>query len=70
MPLIFERFKKGYDFENNRNNVSRHLENIVLNNFKQKRNEEVKKEMFLEGGGKKHMKIFQKKIKQKIKNNI
>lgn len=70
MPLIYERFRNGFDFENNRNNVSKHLENIVLNNFKKKQNQEIKSEMFLEGGGKKHIKVFQKKMKQKIKNNI
>jgi len=70
MPLIYEKFKRGYDYGNNRNHVSELLKNIVLNNFKDKQNNEEKKEMYVESGGKKHMKVFNKKIKQKIKNNI
>jgi hypothetical protein len=70
MPLIYEKFKKGYDYENNRNHVSKMLENIVFNNFKQKQNKEIQQEMHIEAGGRKHIKAFNKKIKQKIKNNI
>jgi hypothetical protein len=70
MPNLRKSLKKGYAYDNSIKNVSKQLEMQIIDNFKKKDEGLIKEEKFIASGVKKHMLSFNKKIKEKIKNNI
>jgi len=69
MPNLRKSLKKGYGYGNSIKNVSKQMESIIINNFKKKDAVLINNDKFVASGVKKHMINFDKKIKDKIKNN-
>ena len=70
MPNLRKSLKKGYGYGNSIKNVSKKMESIIISNFKKKDEELINNEKFVASGVKKHMMTFEKKVKDKIKNNV
>jgi hypothetical protein len=70
MPVLRRSLKKGYFYDDSIKNVSKQMELSIINNFKKKDEGMINQDKFVASGIKKHMLSFDKKIKQKIKDNI
>jgi hypothetical protein len=68
MPLLAKKLSKGYYSKNSIKDVSKQLEDIIKSNYKKQflELEKIEKEGQLEGGAKRQIKIFDKKVKQKL----
>jgi hypothetical protein len=70
MPNLRRTLKRQYGYDNSIKNVSKQMELTIINNFKKKDEGLVNEEKYIASGVKKHILSFNKKIKDKIKNNI
>ena len=69
MPIIKKRLKNSYNDSNNLKNNSMNYIKLINKNFLNKDNIMEEKGIETQGGNYK-LKSFEKKLKQKIKNNI
>jgi hypothetical protein len=70
MPVLRRNLKNGYNYDNSIKNVSKQMEMQIIDNFKKKDELLHKEEKFVACGIKKYVASFNKKIKDRIKNNI
>jgi hypothetical protein len=70
MPVLRRKLKNGYNYDNSIKNVSKEMEMQIVNNFKKKDEALHKEEKFIASGVKRHIASFNKKLKERIKNNI
>jgi hypothetical protein len=68
MPTLQKKLSKGYYYKDSIKNVSKQLEQVVISNYKNQFAELAKQEKTdaVVGGAKRQIKVFNKKIKQKI----
>jgi hypothetical protein len=68
MPTLAKNVQKGYYSKNSIKSVSKKLEEAVISNYKKQFAElaKLEKEEQLQGGAKRQIKVFDKKIKQKL----
>jgi hypothetical protein len=67
MPLLAKKLKNGYNYQDNIKHESKALMDAISGNLRAKNNNAIKEEKppEVEGGIKRHIKTFDKKIKQK-----
>jgi len=70
MPVLKKSLKREYGYDNSIKNVSKKMEMQIINNFKKKDEGLISENKFIASGVKKHLLIFDKKIKDKIKNSL
>ena len=70
MPVLRKTLKRQYGYDNSIKNVSKQMELQIINNFKKKDEGLVNENKFVASGIKKHIMVFDKKVKDKIKNSL
>ena len=68
MPVLAKKISKGFYAKNDIARVSKKLEDAVVSNYKKQFAElaKLEKEEQLQGGAKRQIKVFDKKVKQKL----